>query len=164
MSDQIKTAAEAAEAAVLPRLYEAHRDPKQKNAKDQKVPNAVTGTPVEQKSPAQWAYERVVLYLKNFEEQLDGDHEAAMGFTGADAGVLRIEGMGFFDPDIVTFYGSDPAGGKMQLVQHVGQLNVMLRAVPKEVESAEPNRIGFRLAQDLEDGAVPAPVKPETKT
>lgn len=164
MSDTIKTAAEAAEAAVLPRLYEAHRNPKQQNAKDQKVPNAVTATPVEQKSPAQWAYERVVLYLKNFEEQLDGDHEAAMGFTGADAGVLRIEGMGFFDPDIVTFYGSDPAGGKMQLVQHVGQLNVMLRAVPKEVESAEPNRIGFRLAQDLEDGAVPAPVKPDAKS
>ena len=40
----------------------------------------------------------------------------AMGFTGGDAGVLRIEGMGYFDPDIVTFYGSDPVGGKTQLV------------------------------------------------
>ena len=74
-----------------------------------------------------------------------------MGFTGGDAGVLRIEGMGYYDPDIVTFYGSDPAGGRTQLVQHVSQLNVMLRAVPKAVEQAEPNRIGFRLAQDLED-------------
>lgn len=59
--------------------------------------------------------------------------------------------MGYYDPDIVTFYGSDPAGGRTQLVQHVSQLNVMLRAVPKDVEQAEPNRIGFRLAQDLED-------------
>ncbi len=42
-----------------------------------------------------------------------------MGFTSGDAGVLKIEGMGFFDPDIVTFYVSDPAGGKTQLVQHV---------------------------------------------
>jgi hypothetical protein len=27
----------------------------------------------------------------------------------------------------------------------------MFRALPKAVEQAEPNRIGFRLAQDLED-------------
>lgn len=150
MSNKIKTAAEAAEADVLPRLYEAHRDPAQKKASDQAVPAAVTGKPAEQKSPAQWAYERVVLYLKNFEEQLDNEHEAAMGFTGADAGVLRIEGMGYFDPDIVTFYGKDPSGGRMQLVQHVSQLNVVLRALPKDVDQAEPNRIGFRLIEDME--------------
>lgn len=150
MGKEIRTAAEAAEADVLPKLYETHRDPKHKKASDQKVPSAVTDKPVEQKSPAQWAYERVVLYLKNFEEQLDNDHEAAIGFTGADAGVLRIEGMGYFDPDIVTFYGKDPAGGKTQLIQHVSQLNVMLRALPKEVDQAERNRIGFRLIEDME--------------
>ena len=104
--------------------------------------------PAKAKSPAEWAYERLTLYIKNFEEQLDNEHEVAMGFTGGDAGVLKIEGMGFFDPDIVTFYGSDPAGGKTQLVQHVSQLNVMLRALPKEVETEEPNRIGFKLATD----------------
>ena len=112
---------------------------------------ALQNTPVGNKSQAQWAYERLIIYLKNFEEQLDNEHEAAMGFTGGEAGVLRIEGMGYYDPDIVAFYGSDPAGGPTQLVQHVSQLNVMLRAVPKAVEQAEPNRIGFRLAQDLED-------------
>jgi len=52
------------------------------------------------------------------------------------AGVLRIEGLGYFDPDIVTFYGSDSSGGKTQLVQHVSQLNVMLRALPKPGEQA----------------------------
>ena len=73
-----------------------------------------------------------------------------MGFAGGDAGVLRIEGMGYFDPDIVTFYGTDATGAKTQLVQHVTQLNVMLRAIPKEVDAPEPNRIGFRLAEQLE--------------
>ena len=104
--------------------------------------------PAKAKSPAEWAYERLILYIQNFEEQLDNEHEVAMAFTGGDAGVLKIEGMGFFDPDIVTFYGSDLAGGKTQLVQHVSQLNVMLRALPKEVETEEPNRIGFKLATD----------------
>ena len=66
---------------------------------------------------------------------------------------MRIEGMGYFDPDIVTFYGSDPSGARTQLVQHVTQLNVMLRAVPKHVDQKEPNRIGFRLVAELEKDA-----------
>ena len=74
-----------------------------------------------------------------------------MGFVGGDAGVLRIEGMGYFDPDIITFYGSDGSGARTQLVQHVSQLSVMLRALPKQKPEAEPNRIGFRLAANLGD-------------
>jgi hypothetical protein len=150
MGSQIETTAEAAEAAALPRVHEVHSDPAAKNAKDQKVPKRVSDKPVTQKSDAQWAYERTVLYLKKFEEGLDDGHEIAMGFAGTDAGVLKIEGMGYFDPDIVTFYGSDVSGGKMQLVQHVSQLSVVLRALPKSVKTEAPNRIGFKLLQDLE--------------
>ena len=150
MGDKVKTAAEVAEDAALAGLYEVHADPEAPNAGKSAIPRKMVEQPPAQKSPAQWAYERIILYLKNFEESLDSEHEAAMGFTGGDAGVLRIEGMGYFDPDIVTFYGSDPTGAKLQLIQHVSQLNVMLRAVPKAVDEAEPNRIGFRLAQDLE--------------
>lgn len=151
VDNKIETAAEAFEQDALPRVHECHTDPDCANVKDQKLPKAVTDTPVSKKSPAQWAYERVVLYLKNFEEQLDGDHEVAIGFVGANASVLRIEGMGYFDPDIVTFYGSDPSGGRTQLVQHVSQLNVMLRTLPKAVEQEPAVRIGFQLAQDLEN-------------
>jgi len=152
MGNEIKTVAEAAEANAIPRVHEVHTDPDAKNAQDQKLPKGVAGKPVEQKSPAQWAYERTVLYLKKFEEGLDDGHEIAMGFAGTDAGVLKIEGMGYFDPDIVTFYGADPVGAKMQLVQHVSQLSVVFRALPKAVETAEPNRIGFKLLADLEQG------------
>jgi hypothetical protein len=150
MGDKVKTTAEAVEAAAMPKVREVHVDPKTANASKKPVPKGVAKTPVDKKSPAQWAYERIIMYLKNFEEQLDNEHEVAMGFTGGDAGVLRIEGMGYYDPDIVTFYGSDPTGSKTQLVQHVSQLNVMLRALPKSIERAEPNRIGFRLAEELD--------------
>ena len=73
-----------------------------------------------------------------------------MGFTGGDAGVLRIEGMGFHAPDLLTFYGSDQAGARTQMIQHVSQLTVMLRALPKPSAQAEPNRIGFRMAASLD--------------
>ena len=149
MQDQIETSAEAAEAAALPRCYEVHANPEAKSGtKELPVP---LQKPVANKSPAQWAYERLIMYIQNFEKTLDSDHEVAMGFTGGDAGVMRIEGMGYFDPDVITFYGSDGTGARTQLVQHVSQLNVMLRALPKSVEDKPANRIGFRLAADLEE-------------
>lgn len=148
MTEEIETTAEHVEASALPRCHEVHADP-EKPAQPVQVPQPLQ-KPVATKSPAQWAYERLILYIQNFEKQLDSSQEVAMGFTGGDAGVLRIEGMGYFDPDIVTFYGSDATGAKTQLVQHVSQLNVMLRALPKSVEDKPASRIGFRLAADLE--------------
>ncbi|WP_109467681.1 DUF6173 family protein [Albibacillus kandeliae] len=148
MNGEIDTSAEALEAEVLPRLREAHADPDSCAGLDH-VPEALR-KPVNRKSAAQWAYERLILYIRNFEEQLDSEHEVAMGFTGGDAGVLRIEGIGYFDPDIVTFYGTDDSGARTQQIQHVSQLNVLLRAVAKPTESKPANRIGFRLAEQLE--------------
>jgi Family of unknown function (DUF6173) len=108
---------------------------------------AKPGTEAKAKSPAEWAYDRLILYIRNFEGQLDASQEIAMGFAGDEAGVLRIEGIGFFDPDILTFYGRDEAGAKTQLIQHVSQLSVTLRAVPKITAGEDPpRRIGFHLA------------------
>ena len=151
MGDDIETTAEAGEAATAAKLHEVHTDPAAPNAGDKPLPSGMANESAQQKSPARWAYERIILYLKNFEEQLDNSHEVAMGFTGGDVGVLRIEGMGYFDPDIVTFYGTDGSGARTQLIQHVSQLNVMLRALPKPKEQSQANRIGFRLAEDLEN-------------
>lgn len=114
-------------------------------AKTPKKPAAKPVAAPVAKSAAGWAYDRLVLYIRNFESQLDQSEEIAMGFTGSDAGVLQIEGLGYHDPDIITFYGRDEGGLKTQLVQHVSQLSVMLRAVPKQQPEAPPRRIGFRL-------------------
>ncbi|MBC7132120.1 MAG: hypothetical protein H5U16_03320 [Roseovarius sp.] len=134
----------------MPRAHEVHAQPGQPCIEE--AARALTQAPLDGKSPAQWAYERLILYIRNFEETLDDAHEVAMGFAGSDAGTIRIEGMGYFDPDILTFYGQDQMGMRTQLIQHVSQLSVMLRALPKQAEEAPPARIGFRLAQDLEQG------------
>jgi len=151
MDDEIHTTAEAHERSALPSARVVHVDPDAPISAEQKpLPDGISKKPIDQKSPAEWAYERLILYIQNFEEQLDDEHEIAVGFTGGNAGVLRIEGIGFFDPDIVTFYGQDEFGAKTQLIQHVSQLGVTLRAMPTQVAQSEPKRIGFRLAEDLE--------------
>ena len=151
MENDIKTVAELHETDHAPRARAVHADPDAPASPEQKpLPEGVMRKPLTQKSPAEWAYERVILYIQNFEEQLDAAHEIALGITGGDTGLLRIEGVGYFDPDIVTFYGTDPDGTRVQLVQHVTQLNVMLRAMPKDAGPEPAKRIGFRLAADLE--------------
>ena len=102
--------------------------------------------------PAAWAYQRLVAYIRNFEAQLNPTQEVAMGFAGGESGVLRIEGLGFSDPDILTFYGRDDDGAKTQLVQHVSQLSVILRAVPVKGPDAPARRIGFRLPEGWRGG------------
>ena len=152
IEDKIQTTAQAHEAQAIPCARVVHADPDAPATAEQKpLPDSVAKKPVEQKSPAEWAYERLILYIQNFEEQLDNEHEIAVGFAGGDAGVLRIEGIGFFDPDIVTFYGTDEFGAKTQLIQHVTQLGVTLRALPKSLPEKAAKRIGFRLAADLEN-------------
>lgn len=155
----ISTTAEAHEASALPRAHAVLADPDATEAAElEPLPEALTRQPLSEKTPAQWAYERLIIYLQKFEEDLDSEHEIAVGFAGSDVGVLRIEGLGFFAPDIVTFYGQDGDGQKLQLIQHVSQLNVMLSAVPKTPGDGQARRIGFRLVQDLEnDGPTAAP-------
>lgn len=151
MDDKISTTAEAVEANAIPRAKVVHSDPDAPPSAEQKpFPAAIKKKPVDQKSPAEWAYERLILYIQNFEEQLDSEHEIAVGFVGGGAGVLRIEGIGYFDPDIVTFYGTDEFGAKTQLIQHVSQLGVMLRALPKSSGDTAAKRIGFQLAAEMD--------------
>ena len=113
---------------------------------------APAAPPEVEKGPAAWAYERIVTYIRNFESQLDAGHEVAMGFAGSDAGVLKIEGLGYYDPDLVTFYGRDETGNKTQLIQHISQLSVLLRAVPKEQPQEPARRIGFHLTAGWHGG------------
>lgn len=147
---EIKTTAEALESTALCGAAMATGDA----LEHQPFPPTFDHAQVQAKSEAEWAYERLILYIQNFEEKLDNEHEVSMGVAGADVGTLLIQGIGFFAPDLVSFYGESDDGNRMQLVQHVSQLNVMLIASPKRDET--PNRIGFRLVQQLGDKDTPS--------
>ena len=145
----IDTSAELLENDILPKTQEVHTDPNVPCPSSAKLPKAL-GESIAKKSPAQWAYERIIMYIQNFEKQLDNDHEVGVGLAGGLTGVIRIEGLGYYDPDIVTYYGTNEAGAKTQLIQHVSQMNVTLIASPKNIDQPEPKRIGFQLAAALE--------------
>ena len=153
MDNKIETTAEAQESAHLAELYAVQLTDDGQAVAENQITSGTGPRDLTEKSPAEWAYERIVMYIQKFEETLDGDHEVGMGYAGGEVGTLRIQGMGFFGPDIITFYGEAPDGSKTQLIQHVSQLNVMLVAAPKEDASAAPRRIGFKLRQELDGKA-----------
>jgi hypothetical protein len=47
---------------------------------------------------------------------LHNEHKAAKRISRGEVDVLKIEDMVYYDPDTVTFYGTDPAGGRTQFV------------------------------------------------
>ena len=53
-----------------------HTDPEvQPTPEQEPLPHAIAKQPVETKSAAEWAYQRLIPYLQHFEKQLDQEHE-----------------------------------------------------------------------------------------
>ncbi|GHO52378.1 DUF6173 family protein [Ktedonobacter robiniae] len=101
-------------------------------------------------NPAKWTYERLSKYINDFESSLDNDHEIGARLVSfGQAITFHIEDIGYYGPDIISFDGRNEAGEKVQLIQHISQLSVLLVAVQKQQE--QPRRIGFRLKASSSD-------------
>jgi hypothetical protein len=110
-------------------------------------------------SPAESVFRRLVLYIREFEAQLDQNQEVGGRMVSFGTAVqFHIMDMGFWGPDIITFDGVDENGSRMKLIQNISQLNVLLVAMPKRRPEAEPRRIGFEIGKgDPAVAAVPPP-------
>ncbi len=118
------------------------------------LPKVNIPTPhISQLNPAQWAYERIVEYIKDFEESLDHELEVGASLVSfSNLTVFHITDIGYYGPDIITFHGVNENDEKVQLIQHVSQLNLLLVGLTKKEEKAR--RIGFELMRKLENDKV----------
>ena len=99
-------------------------------------------------SQAEWMYERVIRSINAFEEKLDQDHEVGASLVSFGSEMtFHIEGVGYWEPDMITFTGRVQDGKSVKLLQHISQLSVLLVALKKVHE--EPRRIGFELLKSL---------------
>jgi len=107
---------------------------------------------------AEDVFYRLVAYIREFEANLDHDHEVGARMVSFGTTVqFHIVDMGYWNPDIVTFDGLDEAGNRMKLIQNVSQLNVLLVAMHKREEHEEARRIGFVLERREKQAANGAP-------
>ena len=94
-------------------------------------------------------HERIVRSINSFEKDLDQEHEvgARLVTFGVDF-TFHIEDVGYWGPDIIIFHGVDKNNKKIELLQHITQLSVLLIAIDKVQE--KPRRIGFTLMKSIE--------------
>ena len=98
-------------------------------------------------NPAEWAFVRLSKMIEAFEANIDKDEEVAASLVGVPGdGTMRIEDVGFWGPDLVLFFGKNADGKPVRLIQHYGQINVML-SVTKKPEDRPARRIGFQLSE-----------------
>ena len=108
-------------------------------------------------NPAEWAFARLSRLIEEFESRLDKDEEIGVRLVGLPGeGMLQIEDVGFWGPDMILFFGRNADGKPVRLIQHYTQFNVLLGSAPKK--RPEPaRRIGFqlreRMEKAIEDGA-----------
>ncbi len=93
-------------------------------------------------NPAAWTHKRLGEYIRDFEAELDDDHEIGARLVSFGQSVIfHVEDIGYYGPDIITFYGRNDEMEKVQLIQHISQLSFLLVAVKKQQD--KPRRIGF---------------------
>lgn len=93
-------------------------------------------------NPVVQVCEAIKNYVEEFERGLDEEHEVGVRLASFGGVVIfHAEQIGFTKPNIITFYGVTEDGEKIQLIQHVSQLNFLLKAVKKREHKA--SRIGF---------------------
>lgn len=120
--------------------------------------NPAPGTEEEEEDPetpylASDMYKRVVTLINKFEEDLPDDLQAGGRLVSAGNITFSIQDVGYWDPNMIVFYGELEDGSRVELVQHLSQLNLLLVAV-KRSNPEEPRRIiGFttNAEPDVED-------------
>ena len=102
-----------------------------------------------QTNPAKCTYLKFIEYIFNFEKSLDDNHEIGARLVSfASEVTFYIQEVGYCGPLVISFSGCSENGDKLQLLQHVSQLNILLVAMEKRGD--EPVRIGFKLKRTAE--------------
>lgn len=94
---------------------------------------------------ADYTYEVIVRRIKEFQDELDDDHEVALQLASFGQSItLAVTSIGYSNPSTLVFYGYVD-GHPATLIQHMTQLNFLLLSMPKQDPEKPPRRIGFEL-------------------
>ena len=90
-------------------------------------------------------HRRIAEYIIDFEKELDEEHEVGAKLVNfGEAMTIHVDSIGFYNPSLMCFYGVTQDGQKVQLIQHITQINFLLIAIER-TDKNKP-RIGFQLA------------------
>lgn len=86
-------------------------------------------------------YEILCNEIKQFQDNLDDEHEIGLITPYNSSKIFIITDLGFHNPNLIYFYGYYD-DHEAQLIQHVNQINILLTAIPKQ-PNKPLRRVGF---------------------
>lgn len=94
---------------------------------------------------ADYTYEVILERIKEFEDELDDEHEVALKLASFGQTILMsVTEIGYSNPSTLVFYGF-VEGQQATLIQHISQLSFLLLSVKKADPEKPARRIGFAL-------------------
>ena len=89
-------------------------------------------------------HERIVKLINDFEKNLNPDLEAGVRLVSFGKTVqFHIQNLGYWNPNIIIFYGTLEDGAPVQMVQHMSQLSFLLVAMKRRNPEVPRRCIGF---------------------
>ena len=87
---------------------------------------------------------RILKLITDFEKNLDPKLEAGVRLVSFGKTIqFHIQNVGYWNPNIIIFYGTLEDGAPVQLVQHMSQLSFLLVAMKRHNPGAPRRNIGF---------------------
>ncbi len=133
--------------AIPPGMLPGMVDPEQlRGAMAAILPPTISAPPIPprpRRNPAGSAFEHLSEQIKEFESTLSQEEEVGGIFIGAPGDIVfHITKFYAVNMDLLVFEGLDENRKSQRLVQHVSQLSILLKALPKLNDT--PRRIGFQ--------------------
>ena len=92
---------------------------------------------------ADYACEKIVERINEFEANLPDDMQAGGKFITFGSEAFAIESVTYQNPNILIFSGTTAEGETVQLIQHTSQLNLLLLAVKRSNPEEPRRKIGY---------------------
>lgn len=90
-------------------------------------------------------HQRLVLWINKFQSELDEASEVGVRLVNfGQVVVFHLEGIGYWNPSLISLQGTTNNGEPVELIQHVNQISILLMKLPRR-NPDEPRRpFGFR--------------------
>jgi hypothetical protein len=98
-------------------------------------------------------YQRLTEWIANFDKELDQEHEVGVRLVCfGQAVTFHLEGLGYWNPSLISFSGVSPDGDPVELIQHVSQISILLTKMKRKDPEKPKRPIGFIQPSEPEAG------------
>ena len=102
----------------------------------------------EDQTHAKAFHNRLLTWFAAFDTSLDSEHEIGARLVNfGQTYTFRVTDLGYWNPSLIVFHGFNDQGERIQLIQHVSQISILL--VPLKKPGDRP-RIGFAAGTETE--------------